>query len=89
MPVTLATAGTDLNDCPTFQTHKNEKAWSNEPHAFKTIGGTALPWAYEVSCRARTGSVLRKVSLHERFVIRPVFRISETVVPPRHSTLGK
>ena len=46
----------------------------------------ALPflWAYEVSCRARTGSVLHKVSLHERLVIRPVFRISETMVPPRH-----
>lgn len=59
------------------------------PTPLKRIGGTALPWAYEVSCRARTGSVLRKVSLDERFVIRPVFRISETVVPPRHPPLGK
>jgi hypothetical protein len=72
-----------------FKRAKTKKARSNEPHASKTIGGTALPWAYEVSCRARTGSVLRKVSLDERFVIRPVFRSSETVVPPRHSPLGK
>jgi hypothetical protein len=44
------------------------------------IGCAALPflWAYEVSCRARTGSVLHKVTLHERLVIRPVFRIRET-----------
>jgi len=43
-----------------------------------------FPLAYEVSCRARTGSVLHKVSPGERFVIRPVFRMSETLVPPCH-----
>lgn len=44
----------------------------------------ALPflWAYEVSCRARTGSVLHKVSHDERLAIRPVFRFSETVGSP-------
>ena len=44
------------------------------------IDCAALPflWAYEVSCRARTGSVLHKVTLDERLVIRPVFRIRET-----------
>jgi len=49
----------------------------------------ALPflWAYEVSCRARTGSVLHKVTLHERLVIRPVLRIRETGGSPASLTI--
>src|SRR6185369_17121108 len=53
------------------------------------ISCAALPflWAYEVSCRARTGSVLHKVTLDERLVIRPVFRIRETGGSPASLTI--
>ena len=47
-----------------------------------------FPLAYEVSCRARTGSVLHKVTRHERLVIRPVFRIRETGGSPASLALS-
>jgi hypothetical protein len=40
---------TDRNVRPTFQTRKNEKAWSNEPHASKLVAALPFLWAYEVS----------------------------------------
>ena len=49
--------------------------------ALKPTRITALPFAYEVSCRARTGSVLHKVSLHERLVIRPGFAFAKLWFP--------
>ena len=40
---------------------KNEKAPSNELDAL-IVAALPFLWAYEVSCRARTGSVLHEVT---------------------------
>jgi len=67
----------------------NISKWKSARHVPRALI-TVLPFllAYEVSCRARTGSVLHKVTLHDRLVIRPVFRIRETGGSPASLALS-
>jgi hypothetical protein len=55
-------------------------------HQLSALSSLLCPsfWAYEVSCRARTGSVLRNANLH---YASPRVPLSGTLVPPRRERI--